>query len=188
MGIGKLAKTREIKTVLGLDSSTNSCAFCLYNENGPVRWGEIKFDGNNVFERLSDGQRKVGTALKALNPDLIIFESAVFVQNKKTVVLLAYSFGAIVAALMHRGTAVEEIPPITWQNAINNKPLSKAEKQAIQKQYPDKKASWYQNKYRETRKQKTMDWVKARYGIDVPNDNVSDAIAIASVGYEKFGS
>jgi len=118
----------------------------------------------------------------------VIFESAVFVQNKKTVVLLAYSFGAIVAALMSKGTRVEEIPPITWQHAIGNKPLSKEEKLKIQKAHPDKSKSWYDNKNRETRKQRTMDWVKTKYGIDVPNDNVSDAIAIASVGYDKFAS
>jgi|SRR6478735_3658029 len=188
MGIKKLANTKPIKTVLGIDASTNSVAFCLYDANGPKKWGEINFVGDNVFERLSDGQRKVQAALRKLNPDLVIFESAVFVQNKKTVVLLAYSFGAIVAALMSKGTRVEEIPPITWQHAIGNKPLSKEEKLKIQKAHPDKSKSWYDNKNRETRKQRTMDWVKTKYGIDVPNDNVSDAIAIASVGYDKFAS
>jgi len=187
MGIKTLVKKRP-KTILGLDSSTNSCAFCLFDENGPITWGEIVFKGDNVFERLSDGQRKVGTSLKKLNPDMIVFESAIFVQNKKTVVLLAYSFGAIVASIMRKGTQVEEIPPITWQNAIGNKALNKEEKLKIQKTYPDKKATWYQAKYRETRKQRTMDWVKSNYGIDVPNDNVSDAIAIAAVGFDKYAS
>jgi Holliday junction resolvasome RuvABC endonuclease subunit len=187
MPIKKLTKKKP-KTILGLDSSTNSCAFCLFGKNGPIKWGEIEFAGDNVFERLSDGQRKVGASLKHLNPDMIVFESAIFVQNKKTVVLLAYAFGAIVASLMKKGTQVEEIPPITWQNAIGNKALTKDEKLKIQKEYPDKKTTWYQAKYREVRKQKTINWVKKNYGIDVPNDNVSDAIAIAAVGYEKFAS
>lgn len=188
MAIKKLANNKPIKTVLGIDASTNSVAFCLFDSNGPKKWGEINFLGDNVFERLSDGQRKTEAALRKLNPDLIIFESAVFVQNKKTVVLLAYSFGAIVASIMKKGTRVEEIPPITWQHAIGNKPLSKEEKLKIQKAHPDQKATWYSNKYREVRKQRTMDWVKTKFGIDVPNDNVSDAIAIASVGFDKFGS
>lgn len=188
MAIGKLTKKTQVNTVLGLDASTNSVAFCLYDKSGPVKWGEIEFKGSTVFERLADGQAKVGTALKSLNPDLIIFESAVFVQNKKTVVLLAYAFGAIVAALIKPGTQIEEIPPITWQYAIGNKPLSKEEKDKIRKATPDKSKSWYDNKFRNARKQVTIDWVKAKYNIDVPNDNVSDAIAIASVGFDKFGS
>jgi len=187
MGIAKIAAQKKVNTVLGIDASTNSVAFCLYDKNGPQKWGEITFQGNNVFERLSDAQRKLATQRKTLTADLIIFESAVFVQNKKTVVLLAYAFGAIVGALMKKGTRVEEIPPITWQNAIGNKALTKTEKEQIKKQYPDKSASWYSNKFRETRKQRTMDWVKKNYNIDVPNDNVSDAIAVAKVGFDKFG-
>lgn len=180
--------TPKIKTVLGIDASTNSVAFCLYDETGPTKWGEIVFDGTNVFERLADAQGKVGAGLANLHPDLIIFESAVFIQNKKTVVLLAYAFGAIVGAIMKPGVRVEEIPPITWQNAIGNKPLTKAEKDAFKRANPDRKVSWYSNEFRKIRKQRTMDWVKAKFGIDVPNDNVGDAIAVAHVGYDKYAS
>lgn len=178
----------QIKTVLGIDASTNSVAFCLFDENGPQKWGEIEFKGANVFERLADGQSKVGIALKSLNPDLIIFESAVFIQNKKTVVLLAYAFGAIVGAVMKPGVIVEEIPPITWQNAIGNKPLTKQEKEEFKNNNPDRKKSWYDNEFRKIRKQRTIDWVKREFNIDVPNDNVSDAIAVAKVGFDKYAS
>ncbi len=188
MGIGALTKVKAVESVLGIDASTNSVAWCLFDKTGPVKWGEITFTGQNTFERLSDGQKKVAATIAHIDSDLIVFESAIFVQNKKTVVLLAYAFGAIVSALMGSGTKVEEIPPITWQNAIGNKALTKTEKEAIKKQYPNKSTSWYSNKFREFRKQRTMDWVENKFGIKVPNDNVSDAIAIASVGFNKFGS
>jgi hypothetical protein len=163
-------------------------AFCLYDSTGPTKWGEVKFKGNNVFERIADGQAKVSASLNGLQPDLIIFESAVFIQNKKTVVLLAYAYGAIVAALMQPGIVVEEIPPITWQNAIGNKSFTKEEKAKVKRDFPDQKVAWYQSKLRDMRKQRTMDWVKAQYGIDVTNDNVGDAIAVASVGFDKYAT
>lgn len=188
MGIGNLTNSKRIGTVLGIDASTNSFAYCWYGKDGPIEWGEIKFSGNTVWERLADGQARVAALRGKFDFDLIIFESAVFVQNKKTVVLLAYSFGALVASIMEDGRAVEEIPPVTWQNAIGNKALTKIEKEQIKRDFPDKSVSWYSNKSREIRKQRTMDWVKKTYDIDVDSDNISDAIGVASVGYAKYAT
>jgi Holliday junction resolvasome RuvABC endonuclease subunit len=185
MGIKSLVK-RDAKTVLGVDASTNSFAFCLYGPEGPIRWGEITFKGATVFERLSYGQARVNTLKEYFEADLVVFESAVFVQNKKTVIMLAYAFGAIISALMQNGSDVKEISPLEWQRAIKNPPLTKIEKDQIIKDNPDKSKSWYQNKNREFRKARTIQWVKNEFGIEVESDNVSDAIAIASVGYSKF--
>lgn len=181
-----MTRIKEVRTVLGVDASTNSFAFCLYGEDGPIRWGEIKFNGSSAFERLSNGQKRVAALREYFRSDLIVFESAVYVQNKKTVILLAYSFGAIVSALMADGTKVEELAPLTWQNAIGNKALTKEEKGKIKSDNPGKSASWYSNKNREFRKARTMKWVQETYGIEVESDNVSDAISIASVAYKKF--
>lgn len=182
-------KSREgVSTVLGVDASTNSFAFCLFGVEGPIRWGELTFNGENVFERLSHGQRNVYAVREYLKSDLVVFESAVFVQNKKTVIQLAYAFGAVVSALLTDGTKVEEIAPLAWQNAIGNKPLNKAEKDFIITQFPGKSKSWYQNKNREVRKGRTMKWCEDTYGIRVKSDNVSDAIAIASVAHHIYAA
>jgi hypothetical protein len=121
-----------------------------------------------------------------LQADLVVFESAIYVQNKKTVILLAYAFGAVISALINNGAKIEEVSPLAWQNYIGNKPLTKAEKAAIEKDNPGKSKSWYQNKNREFRKQRTMDWAEAEYGIKVDSDNVSDAIGVAHYGYQKY--
>lgn len=186
MGIGKLTQeAKEVRTVLGIDASTNSLAFCLFEDGKPSRWGEITFKGKTTFERLSDGQKKAAAMADILEADLIMIEGAVYVQNKKTVILLAYAFGAIISALMARGAMVEEISPMTWQNAINNKALTKAEKEKIKSENPGKSASWYSNANREFRKSRTMKWVQDTYGISVDSDNVSDAIAISAIGYKR---
>lgn len=189
MSIGKLKpKEKKINSVLGLDASTNSVAFCLYGKDGPIRWGEIKFKGKNTFERIGDANRKVRAAFKDFNPDLICFEAAAYVQSKETVILLSYSFGSILGAIMKPGVLVEKIPPITWQHAIGNPPFTKEEKAALAEEFPDKKQPWLKEKMRERRKERTERFVKDTFGIDVPNDNVSDAIAISHVAYGKFGS
>lgn len=187
MGIGNLTNSKRVGRVLGIDASTNSLAFCLF-DGKPLEWGEITFSGNNVWERLADGQDKVKALRDSLDFDLIVFESAIFVQNKKTVVTLAYAFGSLVSAIMKDGIDVQEIPPVTWQNAISNKPFSKAEKEAVKNEYPDKSVSWLSNKIRNLRKARTAKWVLDNYGIDSDNDNITDAIAISSVGYDKYAT
>lgn len=179
-------KTYDASTVLGVDASTNSFAFCLMDKNGPIRWGEINFKGASVFERLAYGQRNIAAMKEYLSADLVVFESAIFVQNKKTVILLAYSFGAVISALINNGAKIEEVSPLGWQNYIGNKPLTKVEKDAIAVEFPGKSKSWYDNKKREIRKQRTMDWAKKTYGIEVTSDNVSDAIGVAHYAREKF--
>jgi len=190
MGIGTLTKVkaRRVDSVLGVDASTNSFAYCWYGADGPIEWGEIKFTGKTVWERLAHGQAEVAALRGKFDFDLIVFESAIFVQNKKTVVLLAYSFGALIASIMQDGKSVEEVPPVTWQNFISNKTLTKVEKEQIKIDFPGKSASWYSNKSREIRKQRTMNWVKVNYDINTESNNISDAIAIAYYGLEKYGT
>src|SRR6478735_4874024 len=136
MGLEKLNK--KVDTLLGIDVSTNSFAFCLIKNGKVVRHGEIFFKGKNVFERLADGQTKVRAMKDTLAAEKVVFESAVYVQNKKTVIVMAYAFGAIIAALLDAGSTVDEVTPMEWQNAIGNKTLTKAEKEAIQKANPGK--------------------------------------------------
>jgi Holliday junction resolvasome RuvABC endonuclease subunit len=179
-------KKKSVDTVLGVDASTNSFAFCLMDKEGPIRWGEIKFKGSNVFERLAYGQRHVAAMKQHLKADLVVFEGAIYVQNKKTVILLAYAFGAVISALLNDGADIEEVSPMAWQNYIGNKALTKAEKKKIMDAAPGRKPSWYTNAFRAFRKQRTIEWVKERYGIEVESDNVADAIGVGHYARDHF--
>ena len=175
------------KSVMGIDTSTKSLAYCIYSEEGrPVEWGEIMFDGDRVFKRLSDGRRRVESVFgDQPRTDAVYFESAVFIQNKKVVVLMAMALGAIMSTLVDDDTEVDDVTPPTWQNFISNKAFTKAEKDALKKEYPDKSDSWRQNKMREIRKERTRQWAIDKFGIAVDSDNVSDAIAIGYYGWCK---
>ena len=177
-----MKETAQPKRIMGADCSTQSFAFSIFDEKRLESYGEIFFDGPTVFHRLADAQRKIRALSLDLNVDMVYIESAVYVQNKRTVILLAYAFGAIMAALIDNGANdVEEIRPMDWQRAIGNPPLTKAEKQKIDKENPDRSASWLKNKYRNHRKQRTIDWVNNKFGITIESDNVADAIALGAV-------
>ena len=182
----KWLEADKATNVLGLDISTNSVAYCLNTKNGIKTYGEITFTGATVFERIADAQRRIREEFPDIEYDLLLFESAVYIQNKHTVVLLAYAYGAVIAALMTPGVRVEEISPLEWQPAIGNKPLSKDEKQQIQSDNPGKSKAWYTNKYREIRKERTKKWATKMFGLNAGTDNQADAIAISQVGVDIY--
>ena len=80
--------------------------------------------------------------------------------------------------LLDYNKKVLEVHPITWQSYIGNKNFTKIEKNNIKNEFPGKTDSWYKNKIREIRKQKTIDFAKS-LSVNVDSDNVADACGIA---------
>ena len=177
MSLAKLAKSKGSK-VLGIDASTNSFAFCLMNEEKAVKWGEITFEGADVYERILDAKNKIKSFKHTLDFDFVVIEAAISVRSVHTGIKMAYVFGAIMGELLDDGIKVVEVHPITWQSYIGNKNFTKAEKQAVKNEFPGKSENWYKGKIREIRKQRTLDFART-IGIEVQSDNVSDAAGIA---------
>lgn len=184
MSLAKLAKTPDTR-VLGIDASTRSVAFCLFDNKTPVKWGEVFFDGGDVYERILDAKKKVHAIAKTFPSDFVALEAAVMVRSANTGLKMAYVFGAIMGELIADGRKVVEVHPITWQSYIGNKNFTKAEKAEVQKKYPGKSATWYKGKVREIRKQKTIDFCK-NLGVATDSDNVADACGIGWYAANNF--
>jgi Holliday junction resolvasome RuvABC endonuclease subunit len=177
VSLAKLVKPKAHK-VLGIDASTNSFAFCLMEERVAVKWGEIIFEGADVYERILDAKRKIKAFKNQLDTDFVVMEAAISVKSVATGIKMAYVFGAIMGELLTDNIKVVEIHPITWQSYLGNKNFTKAEKQAVKDEFPGKSENWYKGKIRELRKARTITFVKGM-GIDTENDNVADAAGIA---------
>ena len=177
MSLADLAKPKAHK-VLGIDASTNSIAFCLMNEKNPVKWGEITFEGADVYERILDAKNKIKSFKHELDMDFVVIEAAISVKSVATGMKMAYVFGAIMGELLSEGVEVVEVHPITWQSYLGNKNYTKVEKEAIKLEFPDKSDNWIKAKIRERRKQRTIDFVR-NLGIKTESDNVADAAGIA---------
>lgn len=180
MGLGSLNKIKA-KRIIGIDASTNSLAFAVFDDGKPVYCGEVKFNGANVFERLKDAKAKTRALVSNghLRADYIVIESAIMVRNIQTAIDLAYVFGAIIGELMVNNPQVHKVAPISWQTGIGNANLKTHEKQAIMTEFPGKSKSWYQNKGREKRKLRTLRIARQYFSIPNGSDNVSDAVGIA---------
>lgn len=175
-----LTKPKASK-VIGVDISTNSLAFAIFVDGQPDKCGEITFNGSTVFERLKDCKMKIARLVDThmLDADYIVIESAIMVRNVGTAIDLAYVFGAALGELGRATKELHKVAPVTWQSGIGNPILKKHEKEEIQKQFPGKSKTWYSNRGREIRKQRTLDIAQKYFKVDNNSDNVGDAIGIA---------
>lgn len=180
MGIGALTRVKA-KRVIGMDCSTNSLAFAIFEGETPITCGEVHFKGSTVAERLSDAKHKTKALVESgvLQADYIAIESAIMVRNVQVAIDLAYVYGAILGELMEMNPEVHKVAPISWQSGIGNPNLKKAEKDKIMAEFPGKSKTWYQNKGREFRKQRTLTIAREFFEIADGSDNVGDAVGIA---------
>ncbi len=51
MTLASLVKTKANR-VLGIDASTNSVAFCLMENDKPLKWGKINLVGADIYEKI----------------------------------------------------------------------------------------------------------------------------------------
>jgi Holliday junction resolvasome RuvABC endonuclease subunit len=178
MRLAELVKTKANR-VLGIDASTNSVAFCLMENDKPLKWGKIEFVGADIYEKIYDAKVKMHAMLNELKSDYIAVEGAILVRSPDAVIKLSYVYGVVIAELMSTGASVITISPTSWQSYIGNKNPTKMEKDKLRFENPGYADSWYKNKMRQIRKQRTVDYFNKKYGLNLDDFDVADAFGIA---------
>lgn len=174
--------------LMGIDCSTNSLAFSVFEDGKLIQWGEIGFGKGDIWHRMNNASRSIGEFAKEDifdDIDKVYFEAASYIQNKRTVILLAYAFGAAISPFIRPGVEAQDVTPMEWQSFIGNKAFNREEKAAVEKANPGRKAAWYKDQIRKMRKQRNIDFVKKTYGIDVDSHDIADAICIGHYGANK---
>lgn len=172
----------EPRVICAIDASTNSLAFALFDTQqkslGAV--GKIKFEGNDIYEKVMDAGKKVKAFLDFYGGfEAIVIEHTVFMNSPKTAADLALVQGAILGAAGQAGTKIiGKVSPITWQNYIGNKKLTKDEQFALRAKNPGKSDSWYKTYERNFRKERTMRLIDVIYDRTIVDNDVADACGI----------
>lgn len=182
--ITKLVKPKANR-ILGIDSSTNSFAFCIFDER-PIKWGKINFYGATIYDKIIDAHQKVAANKELLEVDYICIESAIMVKSQDVAIKMAMIVGSVVSALAWKNDMIITVPPSAWQPFIGNKNFTKDEKDRLRKDFPNKGDAWYRNKARDIRKQRTMDFFNNKYEISVSDHDAGDAMGIAYYAYHKL--
>lgn len=174
-------KKKEANRVIGIDCSTQSLAYAIFEGGKPVLCGEMFFTGADVYERLNDARRKTQALVDSgtLVGDYIGMEAAIAGKSNAVTIKLSYVYGAVLAVLMQNKMRVETVYPITWQTYIGNPNLKADEKAKLREDSPGRKDSWYQNEGRKLRKARTLAFARKYFTIPTDSDNVGDAVGIA---------
>jgi hypothetical protein len=175
--------------ICAIDASTNSLAFSLFAGEDLESVGKISFEGNNTYEKVMDAGKKVKGFFDIYGGfEAIIIEHTVFMNSPKTAADLALVQGAILGAAGQTGTKViGTVSPITWQNYIGNKKISKDEQLFIRSQHPGESVSWYKTYERNLSKERTIKFININYDRTITDNDVADACGIGHWAIKNWG-
>jgi hypothetical protein len=170
------------KRICAIDASTNSLAFSVFDTftKNIVTVGKINFEGKDTYEKVMDAGKKVKSFFDIYGGfEAIIIEHTVFMNSPKTAADLALVQGAILGSAGQTGTQIiGKVSPITWQNFIGNKKISKEEQLVIRSTNPGKSVSWYKSYERTLRKERTIRFINTIYDRTISDNDVADACGI----------
>jgi len=170
----------EPKTICAIDASTTSLAFALFDNKKLTTVGKIKFEGSTNYKKVMDACAKTKAFFEYSGGfEAIIIEHTVFMNSPKTAADLALVQGALLGAAGLTGTKqIGTVAPITWQNYLGNKRLTKEEQIDIRAKNPGKSDSWYKSYERQIRKERTIRLIEINYDKSLDDNDVADACGI----------
>jgi hypothetical protein len=114
-----------------------------------------------------------------VSADAIVIEHTVFMNSPKTAADLALVQGALLGSAGQSGIrTIGKVSPITWQNYLGNKKLTKEEQLLIRSKNPGKSLSWYKTYERNFRKERTIKLIEIIYDKTITDNDVADACGI----------
>ena len=171
-----------------IDASTNSLAFAYFKDDNLIKYGKVKFMGNDIYEKIIDTSHKTKAFFDQFdNLKYIVIEQVIYLNSPKTAANLAMSHGALVSSSALSGIEyIASVSPMQWQNWSGNKRLTVEEKDKIRNNNPGKTNSWYKSQERLYRKQRTIRFVNEKFSIKIEDDDIADAIAIGAWALENW--
>jgi Holliday junction resolvasome RuvABC endonuclease subunit len=177
------------KRICAIDASTNSLAYAIFENKNLVEIGKINFEGNDIYAKVGDAAKKTKAYFETvMKAEAIVIEHTVFMNSPKTAADLALVQGALLGAAAMCGIdVVGKVSPITWQNYLGNKKLTKEEQLLIRLKNPGKSESWYKTYERQFRKERTIKLIEVIYDRIINDNDVADACGIGHWSINNWG-
>jgi hypothetical protein len=175
------------KNFCAIDASTHSMAFAYFVDHRLERYGKIRFSGDKIYDKIGDTSAKVWKFFQECPTENILIEKTIFANSPMVAANLALSQGALIgSAKLAKVSNVYGVTPMSWQNFIGTRLLSKEEKDQIRIATPGKSNSWYKSQEREKRKQKTISTVNEYFSISVDDNDIADACGIGMFALKNW--
>lgn len=147
--------------VAGIDAATVRTGMSLFADNKLDKYELIDLHRDkNADKRIPIMQNTIEDVLDDWEPDLVCIEDSWQGRNADTDKKIAYIIGAVMAYCNRNNIRFEKMYPSEWRRKVG---IAQGKKK------------------REELKQASIDYVKARFGVDV-SDDVADAICVGYAG------
>ncbi len=172
--------------ILSIDPSSNKLAFAVVSKDKLEAKGKVDFPkGASHQERIKTLDRALPLLLDYHQPDLLLSEGAIYIQNPQTTITLAYLIGAIMGHGAARNLSTALVDPLEWKPGLGYKNISRIEKAGWVKETGKKEA---EKKARFERKERirliVMDMIP---DLEETDNDIIDAIGIGLWGMKTYG-
>ena len=110
--------------VVGLDLSTTSTGFSVYQDGELINHGRFRSDKKNAFDRIDEIYHMVGDLFKAYDIDVVFVEDVPLssAMNKRICELLLLLQGTIYSHCINNNCAFYQMEPSEWRRLAGVKP------------------------------------------------------------------
>lgn len=110
--------------VVGLDLSTTSTGFSVYQDGELINHGRFRSDKKNAFDRIDEIYHMVGDLFKAYDIDVVFVEDVPLssAMNKRICELLLLLQGTIYSHCINNDCAFYQMEPSEWRRIAGVKP------------------------------------------------------------------
>ena len=110
--------------VVGLDLSTTSTGFSVYQDGELINHGRFRSDKKNAFDRIDEIYHMVGDLFKAYDVDVVFVEDVPLssAMNKRICELLLLLQGTIYSHCINNNCAFYQMEPSEWRRLAGVKP------------------------------------------------------------------
>lgn len=146
--------------IMSIDASTKSTGVAIFEDGKLIDYKNLTESGADTLRRIKDMTKQIEDYYLSFKPNIVVMEDVLpsdVGNNQKTFKPLVYLQGEVVLALHEHKQSVEFMNVNTWRSIIGI-PVGRYAK-------------------RELVKQKSIEFIKKKYGIDA-NDDICDGICI----------
>lgn len=182
----KLINLFKNKTVLAIDPATHSLAFGVteYNDGNVslLGAGKVILTGCKTYDEKFSRINAIVPLLKdTFNPDILVIEQPIYIQNFQTSRDISYIVGYTWGRFAQAGINGIDIGPMQWKSALGYKKVSAQEKQEWAKTMLAKDVK---KKAEFERKDRIKQIISDNFSLvdDIDDYDIIDAIAISYWG------
>lgn len=176
---------KRYSNIIGIDASTRGIGL-TYLEDGEIKsLLRLNLPTGDINERLLKIREWFSAILKLYKAEIVVIESAIFIQNPLTTKHISYAIGIIYGECLKQGIDVTDVSPSAWKAFLGYRPITKKMKENMINDLGKTEGVKKINKLKKSQVQNILRDRYPQFGWE--DDNIADSAGIALYAHSIFG-